>query len=436
MFDFDKHSKIVTTIVIFFYILGGISLLSWPFNTSEFVTLMSVISIQCLGYIIFILRPSIPKKNIVFLVLVVTGLVLRVITFYTEALLEDDYNCYLWDGRVLNNGINPYMFAPDSPELDHLHTDYRENIGFLNIKTIYPPVAQYIFGFAHWVFGDSILGLKFIFAIFELSLSAVVYKYLGHLKDRRFLFLVYFLNPLLIFQVYNGLHLDIAAIFFVFVAFWAFQRLRDSKKKSMIVAGLIALGFQVKVFPLVIMPIFFKVNKNRILFLATFIGATLLLFAPFLSAGADLLSGFGAFSREWVFNASVFGLLSFLGGLLGIEDQWVRAVVALLYVPFFTIIFFRLKQNDQLLRSILLAVYVLLLLSPVFNAWYLMWILPFAVLSREWIIVIHSFLIFLGYSWFEFPALYPYLVGLEYGLLLVAAVILHRKRVLFRGVIS
>ena len=50
--------------------------------------------------------------------------------------------------------------------------------------------------------------------------------------------------------------------------------------------------------------------------------------------------------------------------------------------------------------------------------------------------MIHSFLIFLGYSWFEFPALYPYLVGLEYGLLLVAAVILHRKRVLFRGVIS
>ena len=48
------------------------------------------------------------------------GLISRLILFPTTPTLSDDVYRYLWDGRVVASGINPYQFPPNSPELNSL----------------------------------------------------------------------------------------------------------------------------------------------------------------------------------------------------------------------------------------------------------------------------------------------------------------------------
>jgi hypothetical protein len=74
--------------------------------------------------------------------------------------LESDFYRYLWDGHVLAQGINPYLYAPHDPALDGVDTLYRVYIGWAQFRTIYPPVAQYLFALSSLVAPGSLLALK------------------------------------------------------------------------------------------------------------------------------------------------------------------------------------------------------------------------------------------------------------------------------------
>ena len=56
---------------------------------------------------------SLPDSKQVFMFIVVVGVILRALLFYTRPILEDDYYRYLWDGGVTANGFNPYAYTPD-----------------------------------------------------------------------------------------------------------------------------------------------------------------------------------------------------------------------------------------------------------------------------------------------------------------------------------
>ncbi|RMF61844.1 MAG: hypothetical protein D6748_00750, partial [Calditrichaeota bacterium] len=46
------------------------------------------------------------------LLILLLGLVVRVLMFFSSPILEDDYYRYLWDGAVSANGFNPYQYSP------------------------------------------------------------------------------------------------------------------------------------------------------------------------------------------------------------------------------------------------------------------------------------------------------------------------------------
>jgi len=43
--------------------------------------------------------------------------ILRAFFLLTDPVLSDDVFRYVWDGRVQHAGINPYLYAPDDPNL-------------------------------------------------------------------------------------------------------------------------------------------------------------------------------------------------------------------------------------------------------------------------------------------------------------------------------
>lgn len=84
----------------------------------------------------------------------------RIILLFTEPVLEDDFWRYLWDGRVLAHGFNPYAFKPLDPTLDTLDVAYRHHIGWKQFGTIYPPFSIYIFAFSHLLTGCASIDRK------------------------------------------------------------------------------------------------------------------------------------------------------------------------------------------------------------------------------------------------------------------------------------
>jgi drug/metabolite transporter superfamily protein YnfA len=71
--------------------------------------------------------------------------------FFVPRTSDDAYR-YIWDGRVLLAGIDPYQFVPLDPELAHLRDPllFPEGepplINRPGVPTIYPPIAQLWFG--------------------------------------------------------------------------------------------------------------------------------------------------------------------------------------------------------------------------------------------------------------------------------------------------
>ena len=61
--------------------------------------------------------------------------------------VSTDINRYIWDGRVQNAGINPYLYVPADPALKDLRDDdiYPEINRKTYAPTIYPPLAQIVF---------------------------------------------------------------------------------------------------------------------------------------------------------------------------------------------------------------------------------------------------------------------------------------------------
>ncbi|HET9235464.1 MAG TPA: hypothetical protein VFP10_15130, partial [Candidatus Eisenbacteria bacterium] len=62
----------------------------------------------------------------------------------TPALSDDVYR-YIWDGRVLLDGINPYRYPPQAAELASLRDALWTQINHPELETIYPPLLMLLF---------------------------------------------------------------------------------------------------------------------------------------------------------------------------------------------------------------------------------------------------------------------------------------------------
>jgi hypothetical protein len=110
---------------------------------------------------------------------------------------------YVWEGRVVLAGFNPYQLAPNAAAPKHL----RDAIVWPQVDqpastAVYPPLAQLLFALMASL-GLGVLGFKLLFAAADLGVIALLLRRFGPVVA-----LTYAWNPLVIYSFAGGGHYD------------------------------------------------------------------------------------------------------------------------------------------------------------------------------------------------------------------------------------
>lgn len=338
-----------------------------------------------------------------FALLFVAAVAIRVLPALSLPELSHDVYRYLWDGRVAAAGINPYAFAPADPRLMHLRTELHSRINHPEVRTIYPPAAQSLFGFVGFT-GTGLAGWKALILLADLLTIGLISRWWGVRSA-----VMYGFFPLVIIEGAWNAHIDALATLVLLIAYGALARGRAGS------AGvLLALAAMVKVVPAVALPAFVRHSERRWTIFAAFAGMILCITVPFVWNGG-FMPGFGDFARRWSFNSPAYDAVSrfvqytdvagrltarwsSLKDPLGLEliSPTVYSLLnseavarAILGMAMLAGIYMVLRKSRTLASTVANSIGVLLLCSPVIHPWYWLALLPFAFRSRSalWILL-------------------------------------------------
>ncbi len=328
-------------------------------------------------------------RLLIYYILVVAA-ACRLVLVGAHPTLSTDIYRYLWEGRAVAAGHNPFALPPESPDLEPLRDPNYERISHKHMVTIYPPLAQGVF-FAGAVIHANLAVQKLLFILFDLAAIGAIVLLLRARGRPLAWCAVYAWSPLAIVEFGHSGHVDSLGIFFLMLALYLWE---IGRKNRAIVA--LSLSFLSKYLALLLLPFFvFRRGEARRLIIFASIG--FLAYLPFMGAGAGLVSSLRTYGAEWEFNASLFSLLrSAFGGA-----AWVRAGLVVALVLF---AFIQGRRQEDLSRFAFLVVGCALLLSPTLYPWYVCWILPFLCfsLSPAWLYL--SGMVAASYAvWMTYP---------------------------------
>ncbi len=359
---------------------------SWRVELGAFQGLM-VVAFAFQGLALLRLRRDRNLPHAAALVLVV-AFALRAAVFPVEPALSDDVYRYLWEGRVVAAGADPYRHAPDAPELAHLRDDVvHPRVNHPHLATIYPPLAMAQFALTAQV-APGLAGWKAWVVVNDLALCAVLVWWcmrrgLGPLPA-----LAYAWNPLIVAEYAGQAHHDPTALLWLVVA------VAVADRRPMLSAAALSAAVLVKLVPLLALPFLWRDWPGRARALAAGLIAPGLAGLLWLTRGAD--SGLAAYARTWRHNDALFTPLE---AMLG--DPVARGVAAAAVAG---VLAWCLWRRESTTASVRLGLRALLLLGPVIHPWYLGFALVWEPLRLSWPWWLLSATVLLGYGVFRAPA--------------------------------
>jgi alpha-1,6-mannosyltransferase len=363
------------------------------------------------------------------------GALLRLALLFSMPALSDDVYRFVWDGRLLAQGYNPFAYTPSylmesgspPPGLD---AALYERLNSPHYFTIYPPVAQGVFAFSAWLFPNSLPGSVLTMKAFligcELFILALSPRLLRAYGRAPGFALFYALNPLVIIEVSGNLHFEGAMASFLLLALWYLK-----KDRLLASAGAMALSIGAKLLPLMFLPFFiFRLGWRRSgLFFSALGLALIALFFPL--ASKFFANNFGQsldlYFRKFEFNGGIYYLLRWIGyqkvgyNMIATIGPSL-ALITLLGIAAASLLD-RERSKDSLPGRMFFAICLFLFLMPTVHPWYV--ILPVALCAFTgfrfplwW-----SALITLTYVNYSYSPYWEnlYVVALEY--LIVAAIL-------------
>ena len=316
--------------------------------------------------------------------ILLVALLLRLLFLFAPPQLSDDVYRYLWDGSNLITGINPYATAPSkmtpSPALSPIHS----RINHPDYVTIYPPMAQIIFG-GGTVLGGSITGLKAFLVMIDIGLCALIIAMLKRLEVPAWKSVLYAWNPLPILEIAGSGHVDGAGMALVLAALYllldrnSVVRATTRNEPYLISGAFLACAGLVKLLPFVFAPLLILLvppGKRRY-FIAGSIGTTTLLVTPFLPDLINITSSLNSYANNWEFAGFAFTVLRAVTGSGALARLMPSASFLLIACVTTYCLAQRLQQtrlSDSKALLTLKACYVIacafLLLTPTLQPWY------------------------------------------------------------------
>lgn len=306
---------------------------------------------------------------------IMAGLVLRLALMPVHPIGSDDYYRYLWDGKVIASGINPYSYAPTDTALASLHSQMLPGkINFGDMKTIYPPLAEILFYVAYEIGGESFLGIKALLLVFDLLTMFGIFLILRQLNLSPKNLLLYAFCPLPLVQFFVDAHMDGLGI--PLLVFAILFYIKDKKLLSYLLIG---LSVCIKPIGLILVPLLFFSEKKladrlKVILVPAIVCAVF--YIPFISTGSPF-QALVTFTENWTFNGVVFDILNALVN----DNQRTRIVCAILMMAFYTPV---VLSRKDLLTKIYLSVFLLFIFSPVVHPWYLSWLAFLLPMKPKW----------------------------------------------------
>lgn len=322
---------------------------------------------------------------------------LRLVVIFTPPYLSTDIYRYVWDGRVIAAGVNPYRYIPTDPHLAAL----RDPAIFPNINrnnyahTIYPPAAEAVF-FLVTRISDSLTAMKLAMVGFEAMAVWLLLGLLASSGQPASRIIVYAWHPLPLWEFAGSGHVDAIVVAFIALALWS-RRPAAFWFTGLALAG----GTLVKFYPAAIFPALWRRRDWRMP--AIFAAALIVAYLPFLGVGWQVLGFLPHYLVEEGFTAGGGGFypanvvksLLPLGG--AVDIAYVAAAVVTLAGLALYVAFRRDAPGGDVAGAALLAGAVMFLLSPHYP-WYFTWLVVFACLVRSaalaWL-TLASFLLYL-----------------------------------------
>jgi alpha-1,6-mannosyltransferase len=356
------------------------------------------------------------------------ALAFRLVFLTSLPQLSDDYFRFLWDGALVVQGENPFLYLPASliaegdAAMPGINQTLFSHLNSPAYYSVYPPVCQAIFGLARLVAGDSYLLACLVMRLFLLAAEAGTVLLLVQLLKAQHRPVqrvwLYAFNPLVIVELTGNLHFEALMIFFLAGSlYWVW------KGRVQLSALALGLSIGVKLLPLMFLPFFlaFLGWKRFLPYGSVVVLVLVILFLPFLSEDLirHLLNSLGLYFQKFEFNASGYYLLRWLGyGLAGYNlISLIGPLLSLATVACIGYLAWRRgKDGRHLPENFLLALSVYLFLATVVHPWYVTTLVMLACLAPWRYALVWSGAAVLSYAAYQTETYREnlWLVSLEY----------------------
>lgn len=362
--------------------------------------------------------------------LIWAGIGFRFLAVFALPQLSDDYFRFVWDGRLLAQGINPFLQVPSAyiaePELANSLGLTQELFDGLNSKeyfTIYPPILQGIFTLGAWIFPSNLMGhiwlmKSFVFLGEGLSLW-MLYRLLTKMNLPQSWVGLYALNPLVIVELCGNLHFEALMIMGLI---WAIWELANERWIRATIPFAIAVGS--KLLPIMLLPLLIRrLGWGKAILFGAMVGLlTLLMFLPIMDwqTFLHLSQSVGLYFQTFEFNASVYYLVRWLGyQVTGYNIiQYSGPALALMTVVGIAIFSWK-EKTDNLNRSMMWVFLIYFAFASIVHPWYSLSLIALSVCTSYRFPILWSILIPLSYATYRTTDYVEPLglVAIEYGLL-------------------
>ena len=434
----NNATKLLTLSSVFLYFFTAYFL-----DRTDFYTLLGLWT-----GLFFCFYVLIQKQQHNFAYLAGISILFKLIFLFSIPNLSQDFYRFIWDGRMILEGFNPYVSLPQT-FIEQLNfpvaqaIDLYTGMGEFNGShyTNYPPINQFCFLIAALLANKSILGavvvMRIIILLAEIGILYFGKKLLEQLHIPIHHIFWYALNPLVIIELTGNLHFEPVMLFFLV---WSLYKIKQ--QKWVLGALLLACAISIKLIPLLFLPLFYQwfvtpIDKNTIpgqthskasgfLKLFAFYGivvlTTALLFLPFYSATfvSNYSSSIGLWFKNFEFNASFYYLFRAIGYQFRgwNEIAIIGKIMPILTILFLGILTFYRKNNSlkQLITALLFGLSFYYFTTTTVHPWYLATLILLAVFTKYRFPIVWSLVIVLSYATYTTESYTEnlWLVGIEY----------------------
>ncbi len=375
-----------------------------------------------LWFSLFVFAYFLWKKNTNdFKLLVGFSILFRLVFLFAIPNLSQDFYRFIWDGRMIFEGFNPYLSLPET-FIEQLKNPINQSVDLYNGMgkmngshyTNYPPINQFCFFIAALFSNNSILGsvivMRIIVILADIGIIYFGKKLLENLNLSVHNIFLYALNPFIIIEMTGNLHFEPVMLFFLI---WSLYKLHQ--KKWLWAAILLACSVSVKLIPLLFLPLFFQwfINKEVSFFngfkkligfyLIVFI-TIIMLFLPFYSSEliVNYTNSVGLWFRNFEFNASFYYIAREIGYLFrGYNEIAIIGKIAPVLTVLFLIgiTFFRKNRSiKELITAMLFGLSFYYFTTTTMHPWYIATLLILSVFTKYRFPLIWSIIIILSYQ--------------------------------------